>query len=120
MTINEKAGARRKLRKECRTSRRTASHMREGPPSVDLFGAGAEEAVPSGSAHCQIDCRFVAATRRADSCQNGARSPLKPTSNAETYERTPTQAGAVIVGSNSFADEPVPWRCGSEWLVVDR
>ena len=29
MTINEKVGARRKLRKECRTSRRSASHMRE-------------------------------------------------------------------------------------------
>src|SRR5262249_16314759 len=29
MTINEKVGARRKLRRECRTSRRSASHMRE-------------------------------------------------------------------------------------------
>src|SRR5262245_52257121 len=29
MTIEEKVGARRKLRKECRTSRRRASHMRE-------------------------------------------------------------------------------------------
>src|SRR5215207_6287175 len=56
MTINENAGARRKLRKECRTSRRSASHMGEGPPSVELFDGGAEDAVPRGSAHCQIDC----------------------------------------------------------------